>query len=363
MEGLRPGGELGPDLVGADHRLQRVEDRGDRDQPEQDAIDATGPAAPPGGDPGAGEHEAHDDAHVAVQRMGEGQRRGGRRHVAERWHDGAAHEGPVGEDEGGVEGRHVGAEDEEGEGRRRAEGGEQGEALAPAATREAGRVSRPDEQEREKPGDGHRGGEVGGDRFPRVAEADRLATKPGLEADEGDRAERGADEAGAIAMVDDGEESDPQHHDPDHGRDEAVDPLRPRFELERGDGLSVAEGPIRAAKPRVRGPHDDAHDDEGERHGERRRDELLEAGHRTSASGPSTATGPTPGTPDRRRDMLGTSGADCIVPAREARRAARAGHRRQKASPPRSQSSKVMPLAASRGHHRGSCSWSMPRRG
>ncbi len=348
VERLGPRSELGPDLERPDDRLEREEDSGDGDQPEHGGADGARAAAPPGGDPETGEHDADDDAHVAVEGLREGQRRGGGRHVAERRHHGSAHQRPVGEDEGGVERRHVGAEDEEDEGRRGREGGEQREALARAASRQAGRVSRPDEQERQEAGDGHRGGEMRRDRGPGVAEADGLPAQPGLEADQGHRAERRDEEAAAVAMVDDGEDRDREDHDADDRRDEAVDPLRPGLEVERRDDLPVAERPVRAAQPRARGPHDNADDHEGEGHGQRRRDELLEPGHRTSGGAVrgnlADARDSRPPAGDAR-----DSGADCIVPARGARGVARPGARRPR-PPAAHRALQLMPLAASRAH-------------
>ena len=90
-----------------------------------------------------------------------------------------------------------------------AERREQREALARAATRQPGRMPGPNQQERQEADDGDRGGKVGGDRLAGVPEADRLPAQPGLKADEGERAKRAGEEAGAVAMVDDGEDGMP----------------------------------------------------------------------------------------------------------------------------------------------------------
>ncbi len=74
--------------------------------------------------------------------------------------------------------------------------------LAPRAG-ETGREGRPDDEEDEQTLERHRRREVGGDGLAAVAEADRLAAEPGLEPDEGDRADRAEDEGAAVAMVDD----------------------------------------------------------------------------------------------------------------------------------------------------------------
>ena len=227
-----------------------------------------------------------------------------RRHLAERRDDRATHQRPVREDEGRVERGHVGPEDEEGEGGRRGERGQEREALAAASARQVGRVRRPDQQEGEEADERHRGGEVGSDRLPGVAEADGLAAEPGLEDDERDGAEAHRDEAAPVAVVDDGEDRDAQDHDPDDGGDEAVDPLGPGLEVERRDDLPVAERPVRAAEAGARRPHDDAHDHEGERHRQRRRDELLETGHRSSGMARAERQG-------SRRSRPGTAVATC----------------------------------------------------
>ena len=116
-------------------------------------------------------------------------------------------------------------------------------------------------------------------------------------------------------MVDHGQDRDPQRHHADDRGDQAVDPLRPGLELERRDHLAVAEGPVRAAEPGAGRPDDDPHDDEGEGHRQRRRDELLEAGHRTSGSVIVRGRRPASGT--RRPPARTCSGrAGRIVPCR-----------------------------------------------
>ncbi len=304
VERLRPRRQLRPDLERPHHRLQRVEQRGDGDQPEERPAHSPGPAAAPGGDPRPGQDHPHDDPDVAVERMREGQGRGVRLHLAERRDDRATHQRPVREDEGRIERGHVGPEDEEREGGRRGERGQEREALAAASARQVGRVRRPDQQEGEEADERHRGGEVGSDRLPGVAQADGLAAEPGLEDDERDGAEAHGDEAAPVAVVDDGEDRDAQDHDPEDGGDEAVDPLGPGLEVERRDDLPVAERPVRAAEAGVRRPHDDAHDHEGQRHRQRRRDELLETGHRSSGMARAERQG-------SRRSGPGTAVATC----------------------------------------------------
>ena len=66
-----------------------------------------------------------------------------------------------------------------------------------AAAADAGRVTGPDREVDEQPDQQHRRGQVGRDRLAGVAEADRLATEPGLEADEHDGAQRRPEDASA----------------------------------------------------------------------------------------------------------------------------------------------------------------------
>ncbi len=314
MERLGPRGEPGPDLEGAHDRLEWVDHSCDRDQTEERRIDPTRAATPPRDHPGPGERHPDHDADVAVERVGEGEVRGADGHVPERRDERATHERPVREDERRGGSGHVRAVDEQDERGDRRERDEQGETLAPAAPREPRRVARPHEQERKETDNGHGRRKVRGHRRSRVAEAHGLAAKPGLEADERHEADGRRHDAATIPVVDHGQDHDAQRHHADDRGDETVNPLRPGLELEGRDHLAVAEGPVRAAEPGAGRPDDDPDDDEGKGHRQRRCDELLEAGHRTSGNVTSAAAG--------RRRGLGTAGATCsgragrIVPCR-----------------------------------------------
>ena len=138
----------------------------------------------------------------------------------------------------------------------------------------------PDEQESQEADDDERRGEVGGDRRSRVAEANRLLPQPCLEPDQGNGSDRPEHQGGAVPVVEHREHRDSQDEEADHGRDEAVDPLRPCLEVaERGHDLAVTEGPVRAAHAAVRRAHHDPDDDEPERGREGQADELLVPGH------------------------------------------------------------------------------------
>ncbi len=214
-----------------------------------------------------------DGGDPAVQDVGAGQ-------VGQRRDQRAAHQRPVREDQGRVGGGHLRAEQQEGEGGRGGEGGEQREALARAAPRQVGRVAGPHGQEDQQPDQGHRAGQVRGDRFAAVAEPDRLAPEPCLEADQHDRAEGRPEDRRPRPMVAQGEHRQAQDLEPDDRRDRPVDPFDPGLEVTgRRQDLAVAERPVRTAETRIGGPHDHADRDQPEGGRETERGELLEAVH------------------------------------------------------------------------------------
>ena len=277
MHDLGPWRQLCPDLERAHHRLQRVEQRRDGDEAEQDPVRAL---AAPGDQPGGRQQHADDHRDVPVERVRDGQHLRPGRHGGERRDDHTAHQRPVREDERGVPGRDVATEEQDRVGRQRRERGQQREALAGAAAGHPRRIAGPDEQECQEADDDEGRGEVGGDRWSRVAEANRLLPQPRLEPDERHRPDRREHQGGAIPVVEHRKCRDPQDEEADHGRDEAVDPLRPRLEIaERGHDLAVAEGPVRAAHAAVGRAHHDPDDDEPERGREGQADKLLIPGH------------------------------------------------------------------------------------
>ena len=148
---------------------------------------------------------------------------------------------------------------------------------------DAGREPGTDRDEDQQGDQQHRRGEVRRDRLAAVAEPDRLAPEPRLEADQGDRADRRPEQGSAVAMVDAGEDRQAEDLEADDHGDRPVDPLDPRLRVvERRQQLAVAERPVRAAETGVRRAHDDADRDEQDRGPERQRGELLEAGQRVS---------------------------------------------------------------------------------
>ena len=128
-------------------------------------------------------------------------------------------------------------------------------------------------------------------------------------------------------MVHVGERRHAQDQQADERGDRPVDPLDPDLEagVEARQELALeAARPVRAGKPRVRGAHDHADDDEQERGGDGRGGEPLEAGHWSSGLG--------------ARGILDRLGADAVTlptPLRHVFRAPstavrRAGHRRRR---------------------------------
>jgi hypothetical protein len=281
---LRPRRQLRPDLERAHHRLQRIEQRRDGDEAEQDPVRAL---PTPGDQPGGRQQDADDHRDIPVERVRDGQQLRPGRHGTERRDDHAAHQRPVREDERGVARRDIAAEEQDRVGRHRRERGQQREALAGAAAGHPRRIAGPDEQECQDADDDERRGEVGGDRRSRVAEANRLLPQPRLEPDERHRPDRREHQGRAVTVVEHREHRDAQDEKADHGRDQAVDPLGPRLEVaQRGHDLAVTEGPVRAAHAAVGRADHDPDDDEPERGRQGQSDELLVPGHQTSAGHP-----------------------------------------------------------------------------
>ena len=160
----------------------------------------------------------------------------GRGHVGDRRDQRAAHQRPVGEDEGGRRRGDVRPEQQQRVRRDRPEGGQEREPLARAAAADAGPGSRPDGQVDEQPDEQHRARQVRRDRLAAVAEADRLAPEPGLEADERDGPERRPEDRAAVAVVADGQDRQGQDQHADDRRDGPVDPLDPGLVVVRAAG-------------------------------------------------------------------------------------------------------------------------------
>ena len=81
-------------------------------------------------------------------------------------------------------------------------------------------------------------------------------------------------------MVADGEERQPQDLEPDDDRDPAMDPFDPRLRvIQWREDLVVTERPVRAAEPRIRGPHHDADRHEDERRHEGRQGQASVGRH------------------------------------------------------------------------------------
>ncbi len=213
------------------------------------------PVAP--GDIGHGQHDEPDHGgHPAMQDVG-------RADIGQGRHERATHQRPVREDEGRVGGRHLRAEQEQGEGGHRGEGRQQGEPLAGATSRQAGRVGGPDGHEHEHADQEHGRRQVGRDRLPAVAEADRLAPQPGLEPDQPDRRDRRPQQARPIAVVADGQRGQAQDLEADDGRDGPVQPLDPGLRIvQRRQQLAVAQRPVGAAQAGIGGAHDDTDGDQ-----------------------------------------------------------------------------------------------------
>ena len=153
--------------------------------------------------------------------------------------------------------------------------------LAPPteAGREAGTDRHVDQQRHEQ----HRGGEMRRDRLPAVAEADRLASEPGLEPDEQHGRERWPEQRPPVAVVDPGERRQTEDLEADDRRQRPVHPLDPGLGVaQRRQQLAVAQRPVRAAETGVGGADDHADRDEQDRRREGRRGELLEAGQGVS---------------------------------------------------------------------------------
>ena len=207
----------------------------------------------------------------------------------------AAHERPVREDQRGLGRGDVRPEQQQRERRRRRERGEDREPLAGAAPADAGREAGTDRDVDQQPDQGHRGGQVGRDGLPGVAEADRLAAEPRLEPDEQDGHERRPQDRRAIAVVAQGQDRHPEDLEADDHRHAAMDPLDPGLGVvERRQDLVVAERPVGAAEPGFGGAHDDADRDQRERGQEGRQGKALEAGHEVAilsprAGGPARA--------------------------------------------------------------------------
>ena len=218
---------------------------------------------PPGDDRDGDDDGTDDRGDPAMQDVG------GHR-VGERREERPAHERPVRVDEGRVGRGHVRSEQQQRERRGGAESGKQREPLARTADRQPRRIAGPNCEVDEQADEGHRRGQVGGDRLPAVAEPDRLAAEPRLEADEADGDERRPQDRSPLSMVeerDDGETEDLEADDDGNG---PMDPLDPRLRvIEWRDQLAVAERPVRAAEARIRGPHDDPDRDKQERGRER----------------------------------------------------------------------------------------------
>ncbi len=144
---------------------------------------------------------------------------------------------------------------------------------------EAGREAGTHRQEHEQGDQQKRRGQVRRDRLPAVAETDGLAPEPGLEPDETDRRDGRPEERRLVAMITEGQDGEAQDLESDDRRDGPMDPLDPRLGvIDRWEQLAVAERPVGAAEPGVRGAHDDADDDQQDRGPERERGKLLEAG-------------------------------------------------------------------------------------
>ena len=192
----------------------------------------------------------------------------------------AVHQRPVREHETGVLRGHVGAEQEQHEHRGGGQDREQREPLGAAARRQPRRVEGPHRDVDQQAQERHRRGQVGGHGLARVVHADGLAAEPGLEDHERDGGERRPQDRRAVPVVLPGEERDAQDQEADDRRDRAVDPLPPGLVVvQRRDDLAVAQGPVGAAHPGIRGAHDDAHGDEEDRRDDRCDGGLLEAGH------------------------------------------------------------------------------------
>ncbi len=221
----------------------------------------------------AEDDQADDSGDPAMEHV-----RGG--DVRDRREQRAAHQRPVGEDEGRFGRGDVRPEQQQGEGDPGREGREDREPLARAAPADARRVTRPDRDVDEDRDEDQGAREVRRDGLPAVAEADRLTAEPGLEADEPDRRQRRPQDRAPVAIVADGQDGEGQDLEADDDGDGPMEPLEPRLRVAEGrDQLAVAQRPVRAAEPGIRRTDDDPDRDQPESGRESQRGELLEAVH------------------------------------------------------------------------------------